>query len=1049
MVSTPSKYTRGSYGSGLIDRPRLVEKLRSVCEHRLTLISAPPGYGKTTLVAQFVGQQSAPVLWHGIEERERDVPNLFAHCLNVLEPLAPQLKHMAAPYGYGAAELAALIADALREHLHTDVIYVLDDVHLLAGAPGAEAWLRAFVTLAPSLCHLVLMSRILPDLPLADMVARREVLAIGQEELRFTPNEIYGLGCAILGTAPPNEKIEELATRLEGWPAGTVLAFHPLPPELERAILSGQSGPEALFDALATTMLDAQPSEIRQFLLASSTLSRLTPELCGQALNLPEGARLLGEVQARNLFVSRVPSGLAYHTLFRNFLQRQLFARDPDLFRELHETAAVWFQENDSLDDAFDHYLIAGQVPEAAAIAERMAHAYFAQGKFETLLDWNSRLGQANVQVPRLLHRCAIIHTDRYEYDLAANELSRAESAFAGSGDEAGLADVLLQQATLRIQRGQYQAAADQVADLARAEPDAGNIRGRALNALGIAYLQLGNTERAVQYLEEAISLYRAYADAYALSQFLQNLGVAYWRLGRPNDALACLQEVVALRRSLGGAGSLAAALVNLGYYYGHLGDYRQAAATLQEGLSTVARFPNRRIESYLLYNLGNVQRYQGAFREAAPLYLRALELLGDSEPALQSTILSNLSTLRRWEGNLADAITLAERAADVADRLNIHMEGCVARVQLIAAQALTGNAQRIAGSLEQVVQDLRERQENFALLQALALCALVALLIGDIPGAHGHLASATALAKQIGTTQPLVIEILHNPALEDFLRAHANVYRSLLRDLIASHDAQVKHTDELPSPEHSRGLTTYSLRILSLGQERVFRDGEPIDALSLRRIGRELFFYLLFVGSASWEALGLIFWPDSPTRRVRSNFHTTLHRVRQVLGENVILAHERTYSINPQIEIWCDALELDTLVQQARLLPTRDARTEDLWRRAVGFYQGDFLPTVGADWAIAQRETLRENYIEALLGLSACARARSDLRQSLDTLKRAAELEPYREDIHREIISCYAAKGDKQRVVTHLRDLKKILRRDLDAEPSQETITLVNSLLG
>jgi DNA-binding SARP family transcriptional activator len=831
-----------------------------------------------------------------------------------------------------------------------------------------------------------------------------------------------------------------------------VLAFHPLPADLEQAILSGAGGPEALFSALAKTMLDAQPAELRHFLLASSTLTRITPELCTTALKLPGSGKFLAQLLARNLFVSKVPGGLVYHMLFRNFLQRQLASLDPALFTDLHIAAAKWFEESDHLEEAFDHYLIAAQIGEAAGIADRMAHAYFAQGKFETLLDWNARLIQANIQLPRLLYRCAIIHTDRYEYDLAADELIQAEGIFRETDDQAGLADVKLQQATLKFQRGDYLNAAEHVADLVLIAPGPGNIRGRALNAQGIAYLQMGDTDHAVQNLEQAMPLYRTYADAYALSQFLQNMGLAYWRLGRANDALASLQEVVALRRSLGGAGSLAAALVNLGYYYGQLSDYKQAIATLQEGLSAIARFPNRRIESYLLLNLGDVKRNQGSFSEAARLYGRTLELLGDGEPSLQCTVLSSLSTLYRWDGNLSESIVLAQQAVALADRLSIHMEGSVARIALIAARAQmerADNTRDLAEALATITQDLRERRENFALLPALALCAQVALQESDTQAAASYLQSAVDLARQIGTTQPLVLEIIRAPRLEQFLNAHHSRYKALLRDVTMVRDLQISQLDAVQVADSDRGATTYSLRILSLGQERVFCDGEPINAISLRRIGRDLFFYLLFVGPDSWEALGLIFWPDSTPRRVRSNFHTTMHRARQILGDNVIVVHDRIYGINPEVEIWCDALEMEKLVQQARLLPARDARTEDLWRRAVNLYRGEFLPSIDAEWAMSRRETLRELYIEALLGLAGCARARSDFRQALDTYKRAADLEPYREDIHQAIMTCYADKGDKQRIVTHLHDLKKVLRRDLDAEPSQKTMDLVKSLLG
>src|SRR5581483_6797043 len=441
--STPyERQAQVGQGFGIIDRPRLLNKLRSVPDYKLTLISAPPGYGKTTLAAQFARQSPFPVAWHTIEERERDVTNLHAQSLAALSRIVPSIKKQAAPPGYAPAELATLIADTLRDEATGDTIYIMDDVQHLAGSPSAEAWLRTLVALLPKSCHLILISRILPDLPLVEMIARREVLAIGQEELRLTGQEIHDLAGMILGTPPSADRITELATRLEGWPAGTILALHPLPPDLERA------------------MLHAQPPEIRDFLLASSTLSRLTPELCSAALGLPNSLERIAEIQSRHLFLGRAPGGLFYHALFRSFLQRRLREDFPHTFVDLHMRAAAWFEGQDQVDEAFEHYMAAEAAAQAAQIAERVAQSYFRQGHTETLLNWGMRLSQAGVAAPRLLHACAMVHTDRYEYPAAETELQQAAAMFAATNDQAGLSSVQVQQAMLQLQRGNYHEAA-------------------------------------------------------------------------------------------------------------------------------------------------------------------------------------------------------------------------------------------------------------------------------------------------------------------------------------------------------------------------------------------------------------------------------------------------------------------------------------------------------------------------------------------------------------------------------------------------------------
>lgn len=1048
--STPfERQAQVGQGFGIIDRPRLLNKLRSVQDYKLTLISAPPGYGKTTLAAQFVRQSPYPVAWHTIEERERDVTNLHAQSLAALSRIVPSIKKQAVPPGYAPAELATLIADSLRDEAIGDTIYLMDDVQHLAGSPSAEAWLRTLVALLPKSCHLILISRILPDLPLVEMIARREVLAIGQEELRLTGQEIHDLAGMIVGAPPPVDRITELATRLEGWPAGTVLALHPLPPDLERAMLRGGEGPEALFDALASTMLNAQPPEIRDFLLASSTLSRLTPELCSAALGLPNSLERIAEIQSRHLFLGRAPGGLFYHALFRSFLQRQLREDFPHTFVDLHLRAAAWFERQDQVDEAFEHYMAADAATQAAQIAERVAQSYFRQGHTETLLNWGMRLNQAGVAAPRLLHACAMVHIDRYEYPAAESELGQAAVMFAASNDQGGLTSVQVQQAMLQLQRGHYQEAGLLAGKLVESRAENGNMRGRGLNILGVAHMHMGRIEDAASYFENALPLYREEGDAYAISQLLQNLGTAYSRLGRLNDASACLQEVVALRRSLGSTSALALALNNLGFFYHRSSDYKQALSSLQEGLSVVARFPNRRAESYLLWSMGDLQRDRAGFDEAAQRYNRALELLGNGEPSLRCSILTSVAVLRRWQGKLDESLTLAVEARALADKHSIVVEGAVAEAALWMARALEGQSAEAAENLDCIVDSLKQQSVRSELVELLGLCAHVALLNDDERAAQRYLREAMQIGEEVGSVQPLAAVVMHTPQLDSFISAKPDRYELLVRELRRLREARLKVPREVRITDHDAPRETYSLRVYTMGRISIERDGEPIPSSEWRATAaRELFFYLLFVGPESREQISLDFWPDSPPARVRSNFHTTLYRARQALGENVIAFQDGLYLINPDIDVWCDAQELETVTSRARLFPPRDVRTEDLWRRAVALYRGEFLSSVHADWVDTRREALRESHLEALIGLGECARARGSFKEALHSFRQVLKVEPYREDVHRAIMTCYALKGERKKIHAHFEELQRLLRHELSAEPSAETSALAYTLM-
>lgn len=1037
---------------GAIDRHGLLAQLRGALDHKLTVISAPPGYGKTTAVSQLAKRVPCPVIWHTVEERERDVPNLYAHALSAVEQIAPGLTTAAETRDYTPAELAAFFADHLRDAASEPFAYVLDDAQHLAGSLAAEAWLRRLVTLLPSNCHLILVSRVLPRLPYAEMLARSEVLAFGQRELRFSTEEAIQLASQMLGSSLPDANIAGLVERLEGWPAGIVLALQPLPADLERAMLGGSGGPEALFNQLAVSMLNAQSPALRDFLLASSTLRRLTPEMCTSALGLHDSAARLAEAQARNLFLSKVSGGLVYHQLFRGFLQEQLRALEPARFLDLHAQAARWLEAEGDVEEAFEHYIDAGMHPRAAALAERVAAAYFSQGKTETLLNWSQRLRPLGAPAPRLAYMCARVHIDRYNYEAATAELDAAEAQFRRLDDAVGIGDVQLQRVMIMLQRGEYQQAAAQAGELVRVLPDVANLRGRALRNLGVALVFLGDVESGKECLEEALPLYRMDGDISALSHLLQDLQIAYDRLGHLDQVGACLQEYVALRRELGGAGALALALNNMGYYYYQRGDYDRAYSTFQEGMQAVARVSDRRAESYLLWSLGDLQRDVHNYVEALRLYDRALELHGSSEPLLRVSLLISTSTMRRWMGAHEEALALAQEAAEIAEEHAMPREDLIARAALWAALARMGQVTEAAEALGELAAALARQGARYELIGLHAVQASIALERGDRPAAERSLDAALALAEEVGSRQPLAVETSHDQVLEAFVLAHPHRYAPLLADLERLREAQQRMGETAQAADLLPGGTTYSLRVWTLGEERVEQDGRHISVQDWRATAaRELFFYLLFNSPKTREEICLAFWPDSPAQRVRSNFHTTLYRARQALGEDVIVYIIETdrYKINPQLRLWCDAFQLEALAREARLLPPRDARAEDLWRKAAALYRGEFLISSEMDWVYPRREALRELYLEALLGLSECARSRGDYREALQTLRLALDVDPFRENAHRAMMICYAQMGEKKRIQAHLDQLRLLLRQELDTDPSQETLGLAHLLLS
>lgn len=1046
-TSAPAASNLIPHHPAAIDRPRLIEQINSGFQ-RLILITAPPGYGKTTLAAQYARQSGLPVIWHTISERERDVSRLYDHSLAVFDAILPGFREGLPPASeIPAEELAARISEKLYQMAPGPVLYVLDDLHLLDESAGAERWLAALMQTLPETCRLLLVSRSVPTLTYIELVVRQEIQIVKQQHLRMLEEEVSRLAHAMQNKERLDGDVHDLVARLEGWPAGLALAFQPDAGGLGGQVIGGYGeGVEAVFWSLANGLFRVQSPDLQRFLLASSVPAVLTPEICTTALSLANAESWLEKLQSRNLFLSRIAGGLTYHALFRQYLQQKLRQQNPERFIELHTSAAHWFEARDDLDAAFNHYLEAGETSTASTIAERAAVAWFGEGRLETLLRWNEQLESAGGQAPTLLSMCALIQLNHYEFEAATEKLDRGEHLFSQLEDQEGLDEVRLLRATISMLRGEH-AEAIRLAQPLSSRP-AASMRGRALRIIGAAHMNRGELQTALSYFEPAIGLMREAGLVSSLSHLLQDVQHTCTRLGRLDEAGEYLQEVVALRRSLGGAGALAMALNNLGHYYYQLGSYAQAERTFEEGLRLIAGIPDRRTKTYLLCSLGDLERDLGQFSRAERLYEQALEhLTNEADPGLHSLILISMATLRRWQERFQDALLLAETALNIAEENESGFEAALARAAWQLAHAESTSSLAGLPQLDAALDQLRASGARFEYVGACTACALLHFRQDRPAQADAYLDQALAIADEIGTAQPLAAEVSRNSLQDTSLidNHNAELARQHLKFLREA--AARRHRGFPTEPAAPR---TYSLTVYTLGRDEVERDGKAIDSSQWRAApARELFYYLLFNGAQNKEAIGLVFWPDYDDRQIRGLVHTTLHRARKALGADVVVYNDGRYQLNADLTIWCDALEVERMASRAVAIPPHNVRAEDLWQRIVDLYQGDFLHTFDRDWIAFRRQKLANLHLQALVGLGGCAYARGDLAGALDHYRQALEADPYQERIHLEILRCYAQMGQLHEMTAHFRQTETLFQDELGVDLSDELKDFYHSQLA
>lgn len=1042
--------------ANLLHRPRVCQVIERGLERKLTLLSAPAGYGKTSALVDFARRSSVPVCWYTADERDRDLDLFIRYLVEAIRERFSGFgkrtqEALDSSNGALSHDPTAVVGELVNEMIDLDAPFavVVDNYEALDGVFGVRTFVRRLLEVLPFNCHLMFSSRVLPDVPATRLVAKRQLVGLTDQNLRFDPQEIQAL-LRLSRAEISKGQAQAIAANSEGWITGVLLLAGLL---RDGTALPAKQATVQTYDYLAQEVLRRQPPDVQHFLYTSAVLREMSSPLCREMLQIERPHILLTEVERRNLFVTRFGENTAatyrYHNLFRDFLHEQLRQRNPTRRDALHLRAAKRFERTHDVEEAIYHYLAAGAFPEAAALMEQAAMEWFTRGQVETLLRWAETLPEeSRARTPWLSFYQSRVLTDRYDFEGARRALAHAEAGFAEQGDTPRLARIHNQRATLRMYEGRYKdVLAEARVALGMLGQDETIERAEAQRLVGRAYVGLGRLAEGIAKLQEALALFRQFGSPYDVVNLLQDLALAFSAQGNLGEMAAYLNEALAIGRRLGAATQVATALNSLGWLHHARGEYRASLVLYEEGLTTARRGNDMRSQAYILVGMADLYRDVGVYERAYPLYDAGWQIAREGRPALAVYILAARADMYRWQGDPLRALVLLEEARRLAEEKGLDFEK---RGLLAVAEggALVESGEVEAGRrlLSDAVSFLEQRQAKSELARARFLLTRVHLLAGDRLQAATELRQAMSLADEIGTRQFAVAEGQHAEELLELgisrnvptCRAVAEEVRQL--QALAEELAPVRIETEDKN-------TAGRLEIYALGGGRVVRNGHPVPASDWQAASaRELFFYLLLHGPSRRDAVGLVFWPDLSAKSMANNFHNAVHRVRRAVGTDAVVVEDRRYRLG-DVDYWFDVEEFEKLVERARLLPPYDYQAENLWQRAVALYGGDFLPEVERLWCVPKREKLREMYVESLIGVGRCYEARSEFEEAVGWYRKALELDEWREEIHRRIMRCYDWAGRYADALAQYHSCQEVLRRELDAEPSGETMRLYEEI--
>jgi len=781
----------------VVTRPRLIERLNDGLYRKLTLISAPAGFGKTTLVSEWLAGCGRPAAWLSLDEGDSDPTRFLRYFVAALQTIAAHIGAglsdvLQSPQPLPIeATLTVLLNEiaAIPDHF----ILVLDDYHVIDAQPIDDILLFVLEHL-PAQMHLAITTREDPQLPLARLRVRGQLTELRAADLRFTPREADTFLTQGMGLNLSEEDITALETRTEGWVAGLQLAALSLQGnrDISGFIRTFAGNHRYIVDYLIEEVLKRQPEAIRRFLLQTAILDRLTGPLCDAVTGQQGGKALLEALERGNYFVVPLDEKrhwYRYHHLFADVLTAHLSAEQPNDISALHERASIWFEQNDLQADAIRHALAAEDFERSANLIERAAPPLLRARQEATVLGWLQALPSALF---------------RNRPNLSIQYVGTLLSSGTLDGVEERLRDAERWMGPNEAIPGRLEAKSAEmiIADEAEFRALPGSV---AMYRAGQA-LALGNVPDTLKYAQCVLDL-ALEADYFRRGAAASLLGLAYWTTGDLEsahrsyaDGMASLRKAGNITDSVGGSIALADIEIVQGRLHQAMHTYERAlqvavehgnpqmrgTADMYVGMSELYREYNNldAATQHLLTSKAHGEHTgfrQNPFRWCVAMSrIResendldgALDLLQEAERLYVSDMYPNVRPVaalktRVWiaQGKLGNALDWARgQNLSIDDDLSyLHEFEYITLVRLLLAQARSDHGDRFLPDalrlLKRLLKAAEDGERTGRVIEILVLQALANQMHGDIPAALLSLERALTLAEPAGYVRMFIDE--------------------------------------------------------------------------------------------------------------------------------------------------------------------------------------------------------------------------------------------------------------------------------------------------
>ncbi|KPL71457.1 hypothetical protein ADN00_17395 [Ornatilinea apprima] len=1052
----------------LVTRPRLEKLLYDLVDNRLTIIAAPAGYGKTSLLIEFTSKIQYATCWYTVDALDRDPERFLSYFIAALSARFPEFGHRsraALLSSHGELNLEhinAILLNDVLDNIPEHFVLVLDDFHLVNGIKMIEDFISRFIQDMDENGHIVIASRTLislPDFPL--MVARSQVGGLSFEELAFQEEELINLFSQNYSNVITTDTAREWISKTEGWITGLLLSAQPIQQASahhQRALRVTGIGLTEYLEQI----LDSYPPDMQEFLMFTALFEEFDPDLCtavlNRALDRPNfnWNPLIDRLLQENLFVLPVGEdglSLRYHHLFRDFLQTRVLRTLPEEARLIQLSLAESISQQGDFERAFRIYQKLEDYDQMASLVENAAASLLARGRAGLLNQWVEAIPRDIYWMrPSLISIRGAVLLSQGSVQEAINLLNQAIRELERNDQPIVLARALVRRATGYRIAGNYESAlsdADRALALCGQQPSS-LIYAEALRVKGNTLYMKGDLKEALHCCSQSLKAYQVLGEKENEAIVLMDISLLYAAQGNYVDAEMSLTQVYEYWKQTENSEWKANVLINLGELQSLNGNYIQAEYSLEEALKHVQITASTRLEAYALATIGDVYRNLQAPNEALKAYRQAYVLAQRNQDNYLLVFLDLAeSALLRLQGKNGKAEERLETAWKNAQKSGSSFEQSLCYKEMGAIKLAIGAPDMAITHLGKALDAFEAQNQMIEAAQTIFYLAIAHAQRREITQGQTLLEKALRLTQPL-RQQPLIslaawmkksVAALEKGDSSEEIKEFLHKVDQFERNVPAMRKSLRQNDPYIP-------FAPPRMRIRAFGKIEVWRNDKLVTNQEWQaQSSRDLFYILLtHPEGLTKETIGAIFWPEISNDDLRFRFKNTMYRLRHAVGRDTILLEDNYYRFNRLLDYDFD---VENFLREMRLAQKSVLETQKIehCRKAIEAYQGPFLPEIEEDWAYMERTRLMQHYINILLELSELYLKQKEFIKALETCQKALQEDSCNEASHRLAMRIHAAMGNRAEVARQFERCQQALKEEINVNPSPETRALLESL--